>query len=83
MADLDPADLVALGPLSDNRKWMLTLRSKEAVARALSIQPLVKGERARMFSLTSNIVNVRIHWLPVYIPMSTLVVNLSRFGVVH
>ena len=83
LTDLDLANLVALGTLSDNSKWMLTLHSKEAVARALSIQPMVKGLRARMFSPTSDIVNIRVHWLPVYIPMFTLVVNLSRFGAVH
>ena len=83
LSDLDREDIVALGPLNDNSKWLLTLGSKEAVARALALQPKPKGHQARVFSLRSDIVQMCIHWLPVYVPMADVLVNVSKYGTVH
>ena len=83
MEGLEPFDIGAVGPLEDNSKWLLTLRSKEAVVRALSTTPKIGDNVGRVFSLTKNIVTCRIHWLPIYVPMAATVVFMSRYGVVH
>ena len=69
MEDLDCLDIVAAGPMEENSKWLVTLRSKEAGVKALG--------------MAQNIVTCRIHWLPSFVPMASTVVFLSRYGVVH
>ena len=75
-------DIVAAGPMEENSKWLVTLRSKEAVVKALLMAPKIRGHVGRVFSLTKNIVTCR-HWLPLFVPMASTEVFLSRYGVVH
>ena len=83
LQELLPGDIAAVGPLEDNSKWLVTLRSKEAVVRVLGMTPKIGDNVGRVFSLTKNIVTCRIHWLPVYVPMASTVVFMSRYGVVQ
>ena len=75
--------LLAVGPLEDNCKWLITFCNKENVVRALSSKFMIRGHTARVFSLTKDIVSVRIHWLPVYVPMANVAIFMSRYGVIH
>ena len=70
----------ATGPLNDNSRWLLTLTSKDSVSRALASTLNIRGNVARMFSLTSRVVQMRLHWLPVCIPTSVVTVYLCQFG---
>ena len=45
LSDLSRGDILALGPLNDNSKWLLTSSLKEAVVRALALQPKVTGHQ--------------------------------------
>ena len=74
------ADLKAIGPLNDNSRWQLSLTSKDAVSTALSSTVNIRGNVARMFSLTSRVVQMRLHWLPIFIPTSVVTVYLCQFG---
>ena len=80
---VDAGDIVGAGPLQDNSKWIFTLRNKEALLSVLGSPPSVRGNQGRSFSLTKELVTCRIHWLPLYVPMATVAVYMSRFGVVH
>ena len=87
-AGLTGKDIVALGPLNDNSRWLVTLASKDAVIKTLSLTLVVKGQSARIYSLVSSIVQSRVHWLQVYIPMAELVrhhfsVSMCQYGVVQ
>ena len=82
-AGLSGKDILAVGPLNDNARWLVTLKDKDAVIKALSLVPIVKGHRARVFSLTSSIMQCRIHWLPVYVPMAEVVIHMCQYGVVQ
>ena len=44
-----PEDLLAVGPLEDNAKWLVTFRNKEAVVRALSSSFAIRGHTPRVF----------------------------------
>jgi hypothetical protein len=81
--NVSPLEIVAAGPLADNSKWIITLNSKEAALRVMTNAPVIRGRVARVTTLNSNIVKVRVHWLPINVPMSAVVVYLSQFGVVH
>ena len=82
-AGLEKKDIVAVGPLNDNSGWLITFTNKDAVIKALSVTPVVHGFSARLFSLVSSIVQCRIHWLPVYIPMVDLEIAMSKSGAVQ
>ena len=78
-----PDDLNAVGPISDNSKWMVCLSNKEAVVRLLPTTPSVRSNKARVFSMDKVLNTVKVHWLPTYIPMANVIVFLSQFGVVQ
>ena len=78
-----PEDLLALGPLEDNSKWLVTLLNKEAFVRALTSSFPIRKHTPRVFSLTKDIVSLRVHCLPVYVPMAHVAIFLSKYGVVQ
>jgi hypothetical protein len=80
---LDPSEIIAVGPSFDNSKWVITVKSKDVAVRVMSNPPTVRGNTARVTALGSQLTNVRVHWLPIHLPMSMLVVNLSEYGVVR
>ena len=80
---LEKKDIVTVGPLNDNSQCLITFTNKDAVIKALSTTPVVHGYSARLFSLVSSIVQCRIHWLPLYIPMVDLVIAMSKYGAVQ
>ena len=82
-AGLSGKDILVVGPLNDNARWLVTLKDKDAVMKALSLVPIVKGHRARVFSLTSSIMQCRIYWLPVYVPMAEVVIHMCQYGIVQ
>ena len=82
-AGLAAKDIVAVGPLNENSRWLVTLTDKDVVIKTLSLTPIVKGHSTRVYSLVSSIVQCRVHWLPVYIPMAELVIHMCQFGVVQ
>ena len=77
------SDLMAVRPLEDNSKWLVTFYRKECVVRALASTFAIRGNTARVFSMTKDILSLRIHWLPVYVPMAHVAIVLSKFGVVQ
>ena len=80
---ISPKDLMAVGPLSDNYKWLVTLATKDAVVAALRASSIVRGYTARVFSMTTSLVQCRIHWLPAFVSQSHVAVFMSRYGKVH
>ena len=82
-AAVSPFDLLAVGPTGDNSKWLVTLTSKDAVVDILKTSPVIRDHTARVFSLTTSLVQCRVHWLPPYIPQSHVAVFMSRYGKVH
>ena len=78
-----PDDLSAVGPISDNSRWMVCLSNKETVVRLLPRTPSVRSNKARMFSMDKALNTVKVHWLPTYVPMANVIVFLSQFGVVQ
>ena len=59
------------------------MTSNESVARALSSTIKVKDFTPRVYSMWSDVVQMRIHMAVIYIPMAEVVANLSKFGTVH
>ena len=78
-----PDDLTAVGPISDNSKWMVCWSNKEAVIRLLPTTPCVRANKARVFSMDRVLTTLKVHWLPTYVPMVNVIVFLSQFGVVQ
>ena len=76
-------DIVAVCPLNNNSRWLITFANKDAVIKVLSTTPVVNGYSARLFYLVRSTVQCRIHWLPVYIPMVDLVISMSKYGAVQ
>ena len=68
-------DILVVGPLNDNARWLVTLTDKDPVIKVLSLVPIVKGLSFQVFSLTSSIVQCRTHWLPVYVPMADVIIH--------
>ena len=80
---VDPKDIIGAGPLQDNSKWIFTLRNRDAVVKGLGSPPCIRGNQGRSFSLTKTLLTCRVHWLPLYLPMASVAVYMSRYGVVH
>jgi hypothetical protein len=76
-------EIVAAGPMNDNSRWLVTLIDKDSTVTLMSNPPSIRGSVARVTTMESNIVNVRVHWLPMHIPSCALVAFLSQYGVVH
>ena len=74
-------EIVALGTMSDNSKWLITLGNEEVISMMLTKPPVVRDYESRVIVFNSNIVKLRVHWLPVYIPMSSVVCGLSEYGI--
>ena len=51
--------------------------------RALASTFDIQGHVTRVFSMTKDILSLRIHWLPVYVPMAHVAIVLSKYGVVQ
>ena len=76
-------EIFALGTMETNNKWMITVKYKESVAKLMGATPLVNGVHiGRIYGKSRGFVKIRIHWLPVYIPMTAIVLYLSKYGVV-
>lgn len=76
-------EVFALGTMETNNKWMITVKYKESVAKLMGATPLVNGIHiGRVYGKSRGFVKIRIHWLPVYIPMTATVLYLSKYGLV-
>lgn len=74
-------EIVALGTMSDNSRWMITFDNEDVISSVVANPPKVREYEARVVVYNSDIAKLRIHWLPVFIPMSAVVCAVSEFGV--
>jgi len=78
---VDEKDVFGFGSPGRNDTWHVTLRSKEAKTRIMVAGDfLVENTLVRVRSMGTDEFVARIHWLPMFIPMATVVEELAKHG---
>jgi len=78
---VDEKDVFGFGSPGRNDVWHLTLTSKEAKSRVMVAGDfLVDNTLVRVRSMGTDEFVARIHWLPMFIPFTTVVQELAKHG---
>ena len=70
-----------LGPLNRNAEWYITLTTEECKQQLLGETVVVNGRRGHFSPAGTQEFRARVHWLPVWMPNSTVVAALRAKGV--
>ena len=73
--------ITCLGPLSRNAEWYITLNSEVVKQQLLKETVVVNGHRGSFSPAGTQEFRARVHWLPVWMPNSTIVAALRAKGV--
>ena len=79
---VDSRDIIALGPERFNHHWNVTLSEVSVVDAIVKHPPKLHGGVAEVVAAGATLKQLRVHWLPAFIPNSTVLVFLSQYGVV-
>ena len=70
-----------MGPLNRNAEWYITLTTEEAKQQLLGETVVVSGRRGHFSPAGTQEFRARVHWLPVWMPNSTVVAALRAKSV--
>jgi hypothetical protein len=73
--------LEAVGPTSNRNLFQLTFTTVTAANNFLNVGDFtVKGRNAKVTQVTKSKFRIRAHWIPHFVPMSTIVYALENTG---
>ncbi|XP_023219246.1 uncharacterized protein LOC111621366 [Centruroides sculpturatus] len=77
---VDSKDIIGLGPLQQKWKWILTLNNEEVRSLILNLGEIeVSGSKCIIKPVIEDLVEGKVHWLPLEVPDSYLRSILEKF----
>ncbi|XP_023232316.1 uncharacterized protein LOC111632184 [Centruroides sculpturatus] len=78
---IETKDIIGIGPLQFKSKWIITLKTKKVRDAILNLEEIeVSGSKGKIKPVIDEIIEGKIHWLPLEIPDIYIQKVLEKFA---